>query len=312
MAARRAAVRRRDGGEPGRRRARRWCSPCSLRPGALGRGAAAPRPVAGGAGLRVPAEPAGPTTTRASSREADRALLRRRRAQDLGLLRASSPPRTTGCRRTTSRSSPADRAHRTSPTNIGLALLATLAAHDLGYLDLATLRRAARAHARRRSRRSSATRATCSTGTTRARSRRLSPRYVSTVDSGNLAAAADGAHRALRAGAARRRARGAARHADADASPNGARTGARHRFRLLYDARRRLFSIGYRLPDADGPGRLDASFYDLLASEARLASFIAIAKGDVPQRHWFHLGRPSPASTACRRCSRGARRCSST
>ena len=40
-----------------------------------------------------------------------------------------------------------------------------------------------------------------------------------------------------------------------------------------------------------GPGRLDASYYDLLASEARLASFIAIAKGDVPQSHWFHLGR---------------------
>src|SRR4029453_6322102 len=37
--------------------------------------------------------------------------------------------------------------------------------------------------------------------------------------------------------------------------------------------------------------RLDGSFYDLLASEARLASFIAIAKGDVPESHWFHLGR---------------------
>ncbi|HUE86923.1 MAG TPA: glucoamylase family protein [Vicinamibacterales bacterium] len=63
------------------------------------------------------------------------------------------------------------------------------------------------------------------------------------------------------------------------------------RFEFLYDRRRRIFSIGYRLADADGPGRLDASFYDLLASEARLASFVAIAKGDVPQHHWFHLGR---------------------
>ena len=54
---------------------------------------------------------------------------------------------------------------------------------------------------------------------------------------------------------------------------------------------RRIFAIGYRLADADGPGRLDSSFYDLLASEARLASFVAIAKGDVPQQHWFHLGR---------------------
>ena len=63
------------------------------------------------------------------------------------------------------------------------------------------------------------------------------------------------------------------------------------RFDFLYDRRRRIFSIGYRLADAEGPGRLDAAFYDLLASEARLASFVAIAKGDVPQHHWFHLGR---------------------
>ena len=63
------------------------------------------------------------------------------------------------------------------------------------------------------------------------------------------------------------------------------------RFETLYDRRRRMFTIGYRLADADGPGRADRSFYDLLASEARLASFVAIAKGDVPQHHWFHLGR---------------------
>ena len=63
------------------------------------------------------------------------------------------------------------------------------------------------------------------------------------------------------------------------------------RFGFLFDRERQLFSIGYRLADAGGPGRLDASYYDLLASEARLASFFAIAKGDVPQSHWFHLGR---------------------
>ena len=62
-------------------------------------------------------------------------------------------------------------------------------------------------------------------------------------------------------------------------------------FTVLFDAQRKLFALGYRLPDAEGPGRYDSSFYDLLASEARLASFIAIAKGDVPQDHWFHLGR---------------------
>ncbi len=60
---------------------------------------------------------------------------------------------------------------------------------------------------------------------------------------------------------------------------------------FLYDRERGIFSIGFRLADAEGPGRLDDSFYDLLASEARLASFIAIARGDVPQEHWFRLSR---------------------
>ncbi|KAB2958550.1 MAG: carbohydrate-binding protein, partial [Thermoanaerobaculia bacterium] len=63
------------------------------------------------------------------------------------------------------------------------------------------------------------------------------------------------------------------------------------RFGFLYDPQRRIFATGYRLADADGPGRLDPSHYDLLASEARLASFLAIARGEVPQSHWFHLGR---------------------
>src|SRR5712692_8373300 len=52
-------------------------------------------------------------------------------------------------------------------------------------------------------------------------------------------------------------------------------------------SQRKLFAIGYRVTD----GSLDAGRYDLLASEARLASFVAIAKGDVPVSHWFRLGR---------------------
>ena len=56
---------------------------------------------------------------------------------------------------------------------------------------------------------------------------------------------------------------------------------------FLLDPTRKLLSIGYRVTE----GTLDPNCYDLLASEARLASFIAIAKGDVPARHWFHLGR---------------------
>ena len=58
-------------------------------------------------------------------------------------------------------------------------------------------------------------------------------------------------------------------------------------FAFLLDRDRMLLSIGYLANE----GKLDQSCYDLLASEARLASFFAIAKGDIPARHWFRLGR---------------------
>lgn len=58
-------------------------------------------------------------------------------------------------------------------------------------------------------------------------------------------------------------------------------------FGLLYDSSRDLFAIGLNVSER----RLDASFYDLLASEARLASFIVIAQGNFGQEHWFALGR---------------------
>ncbi len=58
-------------------------------------------------------------------------------------------------------------------------------------------------------------------------------------------------------------------------------------FGFLLDKERNLLSIGYLVPE----GILDTNCYDLLASEARLASFFAIAKGDLPARHWFRLGR---------------------
>jgi cyclic beta-1,2-glucan synthetase len=59
-------------------------------------------------------------------------------------------------------------------------------------------------------------------------------------------------------------------------------------FAFLYDPRRELFHIGYNA----SAGEYDPSYYDLLASEARIASLVAIAKGDVPLKHWVHLGRP--------------------
>jgi cyclic beta-1,2-glucan synthetase len=59
-------------------------------------------------------------------------------------------------------------------------------------------------------------------------------------------------------------------------------------FGFLYDDQRQLFHIGHNATT----GRLDANYYDLLASEARMTSLVGIAKGDVPQSHWVHLGRP--------------------
>jgi len=59
-------------------------------------------------------------------------------------------------------------------------------------------------------------------------------------------------------------------------------------FDFLFDERRQVFHIGYNVET----GTLDDSYYDLLASEARIASLLAIAQGDVPQSHWMHLARP--------------------
>ena len=68
-------------------------------------------------------------------------------------------------------------------------------------------------------------------------------------------------------------------------------------FGFLFDNAKKLFSIGLDV----SAHHLDPSFYDLLASEARLLSFVAIAKDDVPTSHWFHLSReltPVGRSTA--------------
>ena len=58
-------------------------------------------------------------------------------------------------------------------------------------------------------------------------------------------------------------------------------------FKPLYDPKKQLFSIGYSTREK----QLTRSYYDLLASEARQTSFIAIARGEVPASHWFRMGR---------------------
>ncbi len=58
-------------------------------------------------------------------------------------------------------------------------------------------------------------------------------------------------------------------------------------YEFLYDSTRHLLAVGYNVQDR----RLDSSYYDLLASEARLACFVGIAQGQLPQESWFALGR---------------------
>lgn len=58
-------------------------------------------------------------------------------------------------------------------------------------------------------------------------------------------------------------------------------------FSFLLDPQRKVFAIGFNVERE----KLDNSYYDLLASEARLTGFVAIAKGEIPQEHWFRLGR---------------------
>src|SRR5947209_8019527 len=71
------------------------------------------------------------------------------------------------------------------------------------------------------------------------------------------------------------------------AEPGNRGDGAPARGGLARNADRKLLSIGYLVAEDVA----DANCYDLLASEARLASFVAIAKGDVPASEWFRLGR---------------------
>ncbi|MEO8562699.1 MAG: glucoamylase family protein [bacterium] len=176
-------------------------------------------------------------------------------------------------------------AMRTSPTNIGLQLLATVSAHDLGFISAESaaerLELAFRSLERMR----------------RFRGhfynwydlhdlRVLEPAYISTVDSGNLAGHLIALRQACLGLAKSATEPALAARYGAIAHQAEAYAGAMD-FGLVFDPERELFSIGYQV----AAHALDSSSYDLLASEARLASFVAIAKNDVPVDHWFRLGR---------------------
>ena len=103
----------------------------------------------------------------------------------------------------------------------------------------------------------------------------LDPAYVSTVDSGNLAAA-------LTACAA-----GFAAHGAPALAKRARETAAAMDFRALYDEKRRLFRIGL-LPGESAPAQ---SWYDLLESEERLTAYFTVASGQIEHRHWRQLSR---------------------
>jgi cyclic beta-1,2-glucan synthetase len=117
------------------------------------------------------------------------------------------------------------------------------------------------------------------------------PRFVSTVDSGNLAASLWTLRQAALAFRAEPAAtRGLTPEIGLELASIAATCDRLVRemdFHFLYEPRRKVLSVGYDLE----ANRIAPSYYDLLASEARMATFIAIAKGDIPQEAWFHLGR---------------------
>jgi cyclic beta-1,2-glucan synthetase len=189
-------------------------------------------------------------------------------------------------------------AHRTSPTNIGLYLLSIVSARDFGWIGmldaverlektLAAMGRMERFHGH------------FYNWYDTQDLRPLEPRYISSVDSGNLAA-----HLITLANACEEMAdrdvteppafgdyppasAGQLEHRLVTLATTARALGVAMRFDFLFDPERKLLSIGYQVQE----GTLDPSCYDLLASEARLASFVAIANGDLPARHWFRLGR---------------------
>ena len=179
---------------------------------------------------------------------------------------------------------PTGTAHRTSPTNMGFALLSALGAHALGVdngrgLALAEQMLTTMEQLPRWNGHFYNWYHTCTL-------RPMPPLYVSTVDSGNCAAALLAAANALRGWGQDELA------ARAQALCDGMD------FALLYDPQRRLMHIGIDT----GSGKRSEGYYDLLESEARLTSYFAVARGDVPREHWRALSRAQVQHERYRGC----------
>lgn len=179
---------------------------------------------------------------------------------------------------------PTGTAHRTSPTNMGFALLSALCAHALGVdngrgLTLAEQMLTTMEQLPRWNGHFYNWYHTCTL-------RPMPPLYVSTVDSGNCAAALLAAANALRGWGQD------ALAVRAQALCDGMD------FALLYDPQRRLMHIGIDT----GSGKRSEGYYDLLESEARLTSYFAVARGDVPREHWRALSRAQVQHERYRGC----------
>ena len=175
-------------------------------------------------------------------------------------------------------------AYRTSPTNIGLGLLAIISAYDLGFIDVNNmiLRLEKSIHTIEKLDKWNGHLLNWYNTKTLVP---LFPRYISTVDSGNFLAYAITAKEALR--------KILKEEKEIDVVLVHSLMSKLEsfikemNFAVLYDAKKNIFSIGYNLED----GRLTNSYYDLLASEARQTSFLAVCRHEVPLKHWFLLGR---------------------
>ncbi len=167
--------------------------------------------------------------------------------------------------------------HRTSSTNIGLGLVAIISAYDLGYINLEeamdrikkviiTIQKLDKWKGHLYNWYDTKT------------LEPLTPKYVSTVDSGNFIGYLYILNQFLK---------NLNQPENIDLIKQIEELINNTEFSELYDKEKRLFSIGYNCEE----NHLTDSYYDLLASEARQASFVAIAKHDVPTKHWQNLSR---------------------
>jgi len=174
-------------------------------------------------------------------------------------------------------------AHRTSPTNISLSLLSVISAFDLKFITRQEMLEKIKKILESLSSLERYNGHFFNWYETRSKEP-LRPRYISTVDSGNMAGHFITLKNAL-----------------IEFSTSDIENALTYQyliglcdkfvkepdFKFLYDQQKKLFYIGFRVDDA----RFDNYHYDLLASESRLSSLMAVATGAVSQEHWFKLGR---------------------